>query len=447
MADMSQELHEQLGSRFLSEFHAQTTEAAYRDYLFDAKRNLIRFGLVLATLLFLVIEPLARYWVPSEVHTADNMARWFIHLPLVLVSLAVFQFSRNYALIERVFLGTLGAILLSNAYLLWVAGSSDRLFYGIASVQIMVFGFLLLGLRFKPAFLCILFTLGLPAGLSVLFEFASPSHNVLESIHVALVLIFCGMAFAAYSLDIASRTIYLMIQSRDREYAERLELESERIKWLSVANDFLNHELKNALLGITFSLDLIKRRNKDSALNEYIARADSSTLFVRRVLREVSASTSLESALEKVELERIDLKELLEIKVADYQDMYPSSIFELSAVNEVFIACDVERIVQVLDKLIANAVEHSAPPYPIDISLAATKGAATVTVSDVGDALIDSELDIFDPFVSRKTRASDSGFGFGLFVVKRIVEAHGGSVSAERLSSPDGARFTVTLPL
>lgn len=447
MDEMSQVARDRLGRKILPEFRDAAEEMSYRDYLFISKRKLIRSGLILATILFLVIEPMARYWVPSEVHTVDNTARWLIHLPLVLLAFAVFLGSRNYALIERVFLVSLGGILISNAYLLWVAGTADRLFYGIASVQIMLFGFLLLGLRFKPAFTCIVFCFGLPAGLSVLVEFSNSSYNVMESIHVALVLILFGMAFAAYSLDIASRTIYLISRACESEYAERLELESERSKWLGVANDFLNHELKNALLGITSSLSLISRRNTDTALNNYIDRADNSTQFMRRLLREVSASTSLESTLGKVELETIDLKELVEFKVADYQDMYPDSTIELSVAETVFIACDVDRIVQMLDKLIANAVEHSALPYPIDVSLQATNSESILTISDVGEALTESELDIFDPFVSRKKRTSDSGFGFGLYVVKRIVEAHGGTVSAKRLKNPDGARFTVTLPL
>ena len=444
---MINDIRELLESRLLPVFRDRALESEYRDSLMLARRGLIRTSLILAALLFLLIEPVARYFVPGEIPQIDQAARWIVNIPGVLLTLIIFQVSRNYALVERTLLTCLAVILLSNAALLWLAGDGGRTFYAIASIQIMLFGFILIGLRFRQAFICILLCFGLTASAGFIAEVLLYSRDVLTSAYVTPLLVFFGLAFSAYMLDISSRTVFIVNLERNRELAQRLALESERSKWLKVGSDYLNHEIKNALLGITSSLGLIRRRNADTRLAGYVDRAENSAQFMKRLLNEVSTSTSLESALEQMDWETVDFSGLLLGKADEFQDIHPDRQFSVNADSPVFISCDADRILQALDKLIDNAVAHSDSKHPISISLVESGALAILTIANRGDPLTGDAQKIFEPFVSHKQRSVDTGFGFGLYIVKKIFEAHGGAVSARCLENPDGAEFTATLSL
>lgn len=435
-----------LSSRLLLAFREPLLEREYRDSLIRTRRGLIRASLILAAFLFLVIEPVARYYVPAGNPQVDQVARWIVHIPAILLCLLIVQASRNYVLVERTLLCSLAAILLSNAVLMRLSQGSDHTFYAIASIQIMLFGFILIGLRFRQAFICILLCFAMTASAGFISDMSVFPEGAISSAYVTPLLVFFGLAFSAYMLDLSSRTAFIVNLERNREFTRRLSLESERSKWLRVGNNYLNHEIKNALLGITSSLGLIRRRNVDAGLVGYVDRAEKSAQFMKRLLNEVSTSTSLESALEEMHLETVDLSDLLRGKADEFNDIYPGLELIVGAESPVFVSCDVDRILQALDKLFDNAVAHSDRKHPISIDLSTSGSLATVVVANRGDSLTGDAQDIFEPFVSRRQPATDTGFGFGLYIVKRIVEAHGGTVSARPLGNPEGAEFTMTMP-
>jgi signal transduction histidine kinase len=444
---MQTEILEQLGGRSLPRFTEDSLENDFRDFLFESKKALTRNSLILAAFLFAVVEPIARTWVPSDVANLDNSVRWLVNVPATLITLAAYQLLHNQDWVERVLLACLGTILLGNALLLWSSGAEQKLYYAIASVQITLFGFFLLGLRFRLAFLCMLLCFGAPSIWAFILTFVARPEAALQSPYLVAILIFFGLAFAAHSLDVSNRTVFLVNLARSRDYTQRIELEKERSRWLKTGSDYLNHEVKNALLGMSSSLNLIKRRNKDETLTDYIERAESSTTFMKRLLGEVSASTSLESALDATTLEITDLADLLSAKVAEYHNMFPHHRFDLDIVDNIHALCDIDRVVQMLDKLVDNATEHCDPNHAIRIRLERSSDHAVISIANVGEPLADSQEQIFEPFVSGKARSSNGGFGFGLYVVKRIAQAHGGTVTAKSLTHPEGAEFVVQLPL
>jgi two-component system sensor histidine kinase HydH len=113
----------------------------------------------------------------------------------------------------------------------------------------------------------------------------------------------------------------------------------------------------------------------------------------------------------------------------------------------VTLEADAGQIQQVLLNLLLNALDVTPPGGEITLEAETAAGAGgpaqTVRVTDTGPGL-PPELGarIFEPFVSTK----ETGLGLGLSVCRRIVEAHGGTITAE--DRPEGgAVFIVTLPL
>lgn len=108
---------------------------------------------------------------------------------------------------------------------------------------------------------------------------------------------------------------------------------------------------------------------------------------------------------------------------------------------------DSELLYQVWVNLLENAVKFTPAGGRIGVSLAAAENAATVTVWDTGCGMDEDTLPrIFEQFYQGDTDRRGDGCGLGLALCKRIVELHGGAISAE--SRPgEGSRFTVSLPV
>ena len=108
------------------------------------------------------------------------------------------------------------------------------------------------------------------------------------------------------------------------------------------------------------------------------------------------------------------------------------------------------RIEQLLDKLIDNAVDFSAPDSTITVGLTTEAHQLILFVTNEGSTIPREELDnIFDSMVSVRQNNPDNRlhFGMGLYVVRVIAEHHGGQVSAVNLLNRRGVTVRVTLPL
>jgi signal transduction histidine kinase len=113
---------------------------------------------------------------------------------------------------------------------------------------------------------------------------------------------------------------------------------------------------------------------------------------------------------------------------------------------DVAVRADIERIQQVLANMFDNAIKNSPVGSRIDVRVAANGDDAHVEVSDRGFGLTDDELErSFEKF-SRGRHATVTGTGLGLYICRRIIDAHGGRIWAARRAG-GGATVTFTLPL
>ena len=107
---------------------------------------------------------------------------------------------------------------------------------------------------------------------------------------------------------------------------------------------------------------------------------------------------------------------------------------------------DADRVAQVVSNLLSNAVRHGKKGAPIGVSLAADGEDVILTVHNEGAVAPDVLPHIFAPFRSRSDyRARAEGLGLGLFIVERIVHAHGGRVDVVS-DEARGTTFRVSLP-
>jgi CheY-like chemotaxis protein len=114
------------------------------------------------------------------------------------------------------------------------------------------------------------------------------------------------------------------------------------------------------------------------------------------------------------------------------------------------VAGDATRLTQVFGNLLDNAVKYTAPGGDIVIEAAeSAEGMAVISVRDNGVGIPPAMLHrIFEPFhqVSASLARSQGGLGLGLALVRRLVEMHGGKVTARSAGEGQGAEFAVHLP-
>ena len=149
-----------------------------------------------------------------------------------------------------------------------------------------------------------------------------------------------------------------------------------------------------------------------------------------------------DATIASVRLERLDAALLIR-EATDAAILGGASIVADGALG-LDVNADPERLRQVLDNLISNAIGHSPVGAAVTVSARAEATSIVIEVSDEGDGIdvADFEL-VFDPGV--RLTSARSGSGLGLAVVRVIARAHGGEVEVK--SSPgQGATFRLVLP-
>ena len=114
--------------------------------------------------------------------------------------------------------------------------------------------------------------------------------------------------------------------------------------------------------------------------------------------------------------------------------------------QSVIMRIDQLRIEQVVTNLLSNAIKYSPAGGPVTVRLQRDVDAAVISVTDTGVGISpDDQGRLFEPFTRLQNVGTAPGSGLGLYVVRRIVDAHGGSIEVE--SEPGrGATFRVRLP-
>jgi two-component system, OmpR family, sensor kinase len=210
----------------------------------------------------------------------------------------------------------------------------------------------------------------------------------------------------------------------------------------------LAHDMRNRITPVKTRIDMIRRRSRREGRERDLRDADAAALALDRFDRLVADlldASRLEQGLFAIDPRPIDLSALARETAAAFTT--PESPIVVRAPDEVVAFADPDRIRQVLENLLANAVKHSPPREPIAVEVEATAAGgerrAAVTVADRGPGIApEMAARLFRRFARGP---GSSGLGLGLYLASRIASAHGGALSVD--STPGGgARFRLTLP-
>jgi signal transduction histidine kinase len=115
--------------------------------------------------------------------------------------------------------------------------------------------------------------------------------------------------------------------------------------------------------------------------------------------------------------------------------------------QDIWIAADCDRLIQVLFNLLANAIKFSHPGSTVTLRILATASAARISVTDHGDGIPHAFRNrIFQRYERVRNDTNTPGNGIGLSICKSIVQQHGGKIDF-RSAPGRGSKFYVDLPL
>jgi two-component system, OmpR family, sensor histidine kinase ChvG len=211
----------------------------------------------------------------------------------------------------------------------------------------------------------------------------------------------------------------------------------------------LAHEIRTPLTIVRSSLDNLESEQVTPAARTYLDRAREGSERLSAILVAMGAATRVEEAIQSAERSRFDLRALMDSAVAAYRTGFPQRQFSADLpAQDVPLTGAPDLIVQMLDKLIDNAVDFSPEGATLTIRLAADAGQAVIEVDNPGPTLSGAgHSHLFESlWQSRSGSDSRPHFGLGLYIVRLIAEFHGGTAQAGNLADGSGVRFRIVLP-
>ena len=228
---------------------------------------------------------------------------------------------------------------------------------------------------------------------------------------------------------------------------------SSVLRQLGIYNDYLqslarklSHELRTPLTIVRSSLENLEHENLSGEAKEYTERAKEGTARLQKILGAMSEASRTEELIENAEPEDFKLGAVLRSVADAYADAWPERKFEFrDEAQDAEINGSPELIIQMLDKLVDNAIDFTSTGDTIGITLLSEPGSVVLAVSNPGSPLPEElQAELFDSMVSVRKDGNDKHLGLGLYVARLIAEGHNGSISAE--NTGDGVRFCVRLP-
>ena len=222
------------------------------------------------------------------------------------------------------------------------------------------------------------------------------------------------------------------------------------VDWAQTRNENLDlaiactaHELKGPLVGARAALDRVTVGNEDRTGQDLLRRSrDELGLLadlVDPLLRWSAGSSSLR-------LRRCDLVQIVRDTVTSCRLEAEEPAVVIEAPEHIWVRADARQLGRAIANVVRNAVSYGPRATTVRITVEETDDCARVRVRDRGPGVPSSERRlIFDPFARGMSANGRSGSGLGLFIARRIMEAHQGSISLR--SARPGTEFCIELPL
>jgi len=213
----------------------------------------------------------------------------------------------------------------------------------------------------------------------------------------------------------------------------------------------VGHDLRNPLSVVMMSAaQLAKTSDGGDRRQKSVARIVAAVGRMDRMIRDLFDYSRIELHVAlPLEIRLADVDTTCARIVDEFRTVNPTRDIRYEPGDHVLVHWDSDRMDQVLENLLGNAIKYSPPETPVFLSFRKEQSGIVLEVKNQGVPIAPDVLPhVFEPFrrgTGHDARTSKTSMGLGLYIVKHIVREHGGSISV-RSSENEGTVFTVWLP-
>lgn len=237
------------------------------------------------------------------------------------------------------------------------------------------------------------------------------------------------------------------VSQKEKELEENKEFEKRKDNFINVAS----HELKTPVTSLKIFTQLLgqeARKTDNEVFVKYLGKMDEQIRKLTELISSLLDITKMQSGKLSLEKKEFDINKTVKESVDVMQDFSPIHSILVKGKATQRVLADEDRIKQVIDNLISNAIKYSPNGGNIVVGIDNTKEYVKVSVTDSGIGIPkEHQKKIFERFyrVSKGDERTFSGLGIGLYIVYEIVTRHKGKLSV--VSQIDkGSTFSFTLP-
>jgi len=234
------------------------------------------------------------------------------------------------------------------------------------------------------------------------------------------------------------------------EAAERSKVLAESERLYKTLLNSISHELRTPIAAITGAASSLLEPNtgeRAETRTVLIGEIQTAAERLNRLVENLLDMTRLESGLLKIKQDWCDVGDLINVTLERLKpQLARHEVIVDLAPDLPLVHMDFVLMEQALMNLLHNAVTYTPPKTRVRVIAKVDGAQLVIVVADRGPGLPAESLDrVFDKFY-RGPRAGAGGVGLGLSITRGLIEAHGGTITAENRVN-GGARFTIRLPL
>ncbi len=222
---------------------------------------------------------------------------------------------------------------------------------------------------------------------------------------------------------------------------------SKRLEQLK--NDFISitsHELKTPLTSMRAYTQMMLKSQSDAEFGDYLIKMIHLIDRQNALINDLLDLSKIESETFELLWEKVNITKVTSQIVEDFLIKFPLRKVVVGQCEMKHVFGDRQRILQVVTNLVSNAIKYSPENSPIMIEFTPNGNFLEVSVKDRGMGVKKTERKKLFKRYSRIHSGNIQGLGLGLFISKKIVEQHGGTIGV-RSNKPKGSDFYFTLPI